>query len=108
MFFLKIPQTGGSPGIFFAREHENSVQGEVQKKETGVERSISEGGLTTSFGAGRGGSLKKKIDTSPNWREPWRFFAKQDKNMYQEEFQKKNRKGQEHLRGGQKNKFEAR
>ena len=59
-FFLKIPQTGGSPGIFFAREHENSGQGEVQKKETGVERSISEGGLTTSFGAGRGGSLKKK------------------------------------------------
>ena len=106
---MKIPQTGGSPGVFFTREDGNSSKGGVQRKETGVDRSISEVGLMTSFGDGRGGSLKKKILKPPQTGgSPGDFFAKQDKNMYQEDFQNKNGKGQEHLRGGQKNKFGAR
>ena len=56
--FLKSPQVCGSPGVFLTREDEKSVQGGVHKKETGVDRSISEGVLTTSFGAGRGSSVK--------------------------------------------------
>ena len=54
---LKSPQTGGSPGIFLAREDATSGQGGVHKKETGVDRSISEGVLTTNIGARRGGSV---------------------------------------------------
>ena len=62
---LKSPQPCGSPGVFFAREDESSSQGEVQKKESGVDRSISEGVLTTIFGARGGGSLKKTILKPP-------------------------------------------
>ena len=91
---LKGPQTGGSPDVFFAREDENSGQGQVQKKERGVDRSISEGGLMTSFGDRRGGSLKEeKLKPPQTGRSPGDFFAKQDNNMYQEELKKKKQEG---------------
>ena len=45
--------------MFFSPERTKAVvKGKVHMKETGVNRSISEGFLTTSFGAGGGGSLK--------------------------------------------------
>ena len=62
----------------------------VQKKETGVDRSISEGVLTTSFVARGGGSLKKKMLKPPQTGgSPGNFSVSQDKNMYQDGSQKK-------------------
>ena len=107
--FLKSPQTGEGPGIFFAREDEICGQGEFQKKETGEDRSISEGVLTRSFGAGRGGSLKNFFKPLQTGGSPGNVFVSQDKNMYQDGFQKKKTgRDKKHLRRGQKNKFGAR
>ena len=55
-----------------------------------MDRSISEGVLTTGFGAGRGGSVKKTILELPQTGgSPGDFFVRQDKNIYQDGFQKK-------------------
>ena len=55
-----------------------------------MERSISEGVLTTIFGDGRGGSVKKKYLKLPQTGgSPDGFFVRQDKNIYQDGFQKK-------------------
>ena len=62
---LKSPQTRGSPGVFFAREDKISSQGEVQKTKPGVDRSSSEGVLTTTFGARGGVSLMKLFFKPP-------------------------------------------
>ena len=87
---LKSPQTCRSPGVFFARKDECSSQGEIQKKESGGDRSISEGFLTASFGARGGASLKKQNLKPPQTGgSPGDFFASQDKNMYQDGSQKK-------------------
>ena len=59
--FLKLPQTGGSPGDFFVRQDKNIYQDGFQKKKTGRGKSISEGVTRTSLGTGRGGSMKKTI-----------------------------------------------
>ena len=57
---LKLPQTGGIPGVFFARQDKNICHGRVQKRKTVADKSISEAVTTTSFGAGRGVSVKQK------------------------------------------------
>ena len=59
--FLKLPQTGRSPGDFFVRQDKNIYQDGFQKKKKGRDKSISEGVTRTSLGKGRGGSVKKKI-----------------------------------------------
>ena len=51
IYFLKIPKTRGSPGVFFAIEDESRSQGEDQKKKSDRDRIIPEGVWTTSFGA---------------------------------------------------------
>ena len=56
---LKLPQTGGSPGFFSPDKTKTLVRGGVQKRKTVVDKSISEGVITTSFGAGRGVSVRK-------------------------------------------------
>ena len=79
---LKIPQTGRSPGVFLARKDKNIGKKGVHKNKPGVDKSISEGVLTTSFGAGRGGSVKKNILKPPQTGDiPGNFFARQEKSI---------------------------
>ena len=54
---IEKPPNWWKPGRFFRQIGRKSDQGEVHKEKTGADRSISEGVLTTSFGARRGGSL---------------------------------------------------
>ena len=49
-FFLKPPQTGGSPGDFVVIQDKNMYQEGSQKKKNGRDESISEGVKITSLG----------------------------------------------------------
>ena len=70
------------------------VKGRFRRKKTGVDRRISEGVLTTSFGARGGGSLKKhNLKPPQTGGSPGDFFVSQDKNRYQDGFQKKKHEG---------------
>ena len=51
---LKLPQTGGSPGVFFARHDKKNCHGGFQTRKTVEDKSISEAVATTSFGTVRG------------------------------------------------------
>ena len=51
---LKLPQSGGSPGVFPGRHDKNISHGGFQTRNTVEDKIISEAVATTSFGGGRG------------------------------------------------------
>ena len=57
---LKLPQSDASPGVFFARQDKTIVHGVFKKKKDVADKCILEAITTTSFGTGRGVSVKKK------------------------------------------------
>ena len=90
IYFLKSPKTCGSPGVFFASEDDSRSQGEDQKKKSGRDRSIPEGVGTTSLGARRAVSLRKRFLKPPKTGgSPDGFFVDQDKNSSQDGSNKK-------------------
>ena len=97
---LKLPKSGASPGVFFARQDKTIVHGVFKKKKDVADKCILEAITTTSFGTGRGVSVKKKIEASPNWRKPWRFFCQtRQKHCSWGVSKEKRLGGQEYLRG---------
>ena len=79
---LIIPQTGGSPGVFPARQDKKKGHGGVQTRKTVADKSISEAVTTTSFGAGRGVSVKKKkLKLEQRRKSPGVFFSAKTKHL---------------------------
>ena len=93
-FFLKIPKTCGSPGVFFASEDDSRSQGKDQKKKSGRDRNIKEVVGKPKLGARRAISLKEiNLKTPKTGGSTGDFFANQDKKNSEESLTKKNWEG---------------
>ena len=57
------------------------VRGVCSMKRDWADKTISEASATKSLGEVRGLYSRKKIETYPQWRKPWQFFSRKDKNI---------------------------
>ena len=106
---MENPTTRGSPGIFFASEEDSRNQGGYQKKNSSRDRSVKEGVRKPILAARCAISLKDFFLNSPKLAEALAIFLQiKTRTILRKHLPGKIGKGNECLRGGERDKLGAR